>query len=142
MEMEMLDERDVPAADGMWEDDDDNDKANRPTRATLAWRRTLWASTRIAKFVPGFEWNGKQTWWVDGVLAEKVRVWEEEDRQAREEEEHRKLGRRRVDVEGDELMDIEDDTADTLSESGSESDDNDPEEIRELKVCRLMSSRV
>ena len=135
MEMEMLDERDAPAesVEGMWEDDDDNDKTTRP-RATLAWRRAVWASTRIAKFVPGFGWDGKRTWWVDGALAEKVRVWEEEDRQAREEEERRKLGRRRVDVEGDELMDIEEDTVENLSESGSEDDDNDPEEIRELKV--------
>jgi protein SMG6 len=138
MEMEMLDERDAPV-DGMWEDDDDNDKAGRPNRPTLAWRRAMWASVRVAKFVPGFEWDGKKTWWVDGALAEKVRVWEEEDRQAREEEERRKLGRRRVDVEGDELMDIEEDTTDTLS-SGSEDDEDDPEEIRELKVCHLMRS--
>ena len=139
MEMEMLDERDAPAesVDGMWEDDNDNDNSSRPTRATLAWRRTVWASIRIAKFVPGFRWDGKKTWWVDGALAEKARVWEEEDRQAREEEERRKLGRRRVDVEGDELMDVEDDTTDTLSESGSE-DDDDPEDIRALKVRHLM----
>ncbi|KAI9455599.1 hypothetical protein BJY52DRAFT_638264 [Lactarius psammicola] len=138
MEMEMLDARDASAesVDGMWEDDDDNDKASRATRATLAWRRTIWASTRIAKIVPGFEWDGKRAWCVDGALAEKARVWEEEERQAREEEERRKLGRRWVDVEGDELMDVEDDTADNLSESGSEDDDNDPEEIKALKARR------
>ena len=142
MEMEMLDKRDPPpaeSAEGTWEDDDENDKAGRTTRPpSLAWRRVVWASVRIAKFVPGFEWDGKKTWRVDGALAEKARVWEEEDRQAREEEERRKLGRRRVDVEGDELMDIEEDTTDTLSESSSEDDDDDPEEIRELKVCHFM----
>jgi len=136
MEMEMLDARDASAesVDGMWEDGDDNDRASRATRATLMWWRTIWASTRISKIVPGFEWDGKRSWWVDGALAEKARVWEEEERQAREEEERRKLGRRWVDVVGDELMDVEDDTADNLSESGSEDDDNDPEEIKALKV--------
>lgn len=134
MEMEMLDARDTGSVDGTWEDGDDNEKGSRATRATLAWRRTLWGSTRIAKFVPGFGWDGKKTWWVDGVLAEKVRVWEEEERQAREEEERRKLGRRWVDVDGDEMMDVEDDLVDNLSESGSDDDDNDPEEIKELKV--------
>ncbi|KAI9433991.1 hypothetical protein H4582DRAFT_1983834 [Lactarius indigo] len=110
--------RDAESVDGMWEDDDDNDKTSRPTRATLAWRRTC------------------RSWWVDGMLAEKSRVWEEEDRQAREEEERRKLGRRWVDIEGDELMDVEDDTTDNLSESGSEDDDEDPEEIKALKARR------
>ncbi|KAH9057140.1 hypothetical protein EDB83DRAFT_2390413 [Lactarius deliciosus] len=113
------------SVDGTWEDDDDNEKASRATRATLAWRRTVWASTRIAKIVPGFVWDGKRSC-----------VWEEEDRQAREEEERRKLGRRWVDVEGDELMDVEDDTTDNLSESGSEDDDEDPEEIKALKARR------
>ena len=134
MEMEMLDSRDAESVDGMWEDDDDNDKGSRATRATLAWRRTVWASTRVAKFVPGFGWDGRKMWWVDGVLAEKVRVWEEEEREAREEEERRKLGRRWVDLDGDELMDVEDDPVENLSESGSEDDDNDPEEIKALKV--------
>ncbi|KAH9053859.1 hypothetical protein EDB87DRAFT_1676684 [Lactarius vividus] len=136
MEMEMLDACDAESVDGMWEDDDDNEKASRATRATLAWRRTVWASTRIAKIVPGFVWDGKRSWWVDGMLAEKARVWEDEDRQAREEEERRKLGRRWIDIEGDELMDVEDDAADNLSESGSEDDDEDPEEIKALKARR------
>ncbi|KAH9028113.1 hypothetical protein EDB85DRAFT_2074672 [Lactarius pseudohatsudake] len=137
MEMEMLDACDAESVDGTWEDDDDNnEKASRATRATLAWRRTVWASTRIAKIVPGFVWDGKRSWWVDGMLAEKAHVWEEEDRQAREEDERRKQGRRSVDVEGDELMDVEDDTTDNLSESGSEDDDEDPEEIKALKARR------
>jgi protein SMG6 len=57
-----------------------------------------------------------------------------EERQAREEEERRKLGRRWVDVDGDELMGVEDEIADNLSESGSDDDENDPEEIVALKV--------
>ena len=134
MEMEMLDARDPQSEtlDGMWEDDDDNN--DKPSRATLAWRRTFWASTKIAKIVPGFRWDGRRGWEIDGALAEKARVWEEEERQAREEEERRKLGRRWVDVDGDELMAVEEDIADNLSESGSDDDENDPEEIVALKV--------
>jgi protein SMG6 len=141
MEMEMLDARDSPSEasgeDGMWEDDfDDNDKPCRetPSRATLAWRRTMWACTKITKSVPGFEWDGKSKWWIDGVLAEKARQWEEEDRQAREEEERRKMGRRWIDLDGDQLMDVEDEIADTLSESGSDDDEGDTQEIKALKV--------
>jgi protein SMG6 len=141
MEMEMLDARDSPseasADDGMWEDDvDDNDKPCRekPSRTTLAWRRTMWACTKIAKVVSGFRWDGKCTWWVEGVLAEKTRQWEEEDRQAREEEERRKMGRRWIDVDGDQLMDVEDEIVDTTSESGSDDDEDDTEEIKALKV--------
>jgi protein SMG6 len=65
---------------------------------------------------------------------EKARVWEEEERQAHEEEERRKLGRRWVNMDGDELMDVEEGIADNLSESGSEDNENDPEEIVALKV--------
>ena len=139
MEMEMLDARDSEASvdDGMWEDDvDEGNKPSRekPSRATLAWRRTMWACTKIAKVVPGFRWDGKCTWCIEGALAEKVRQWEEEDRQAREEEERRKMGRRWVDVDGDQLMDVEEEIADTLSESGSDDDEDDIEEIKALKV--------
>jgi hypothetical protein len=141
MEMEMLDARDPLSEtldeDGMWEDDlDENDKPSRekPSRATLAWRRTMWACTKIAKVVSGFHWDGKSRWWIDGMLAEKARQWEEEDRLAREEEERRKMGRRWVDLDGDQLMDVEDEVADTLSESGSEDDEDGSGEIKALKV--------
>ncbi|KAI0303402.1 hypothetical protein B0F90DRAFT_1911396 [Multifurca ochricompacta] len=137
MEMEMLDARDVPTEtlDGTWEDDDDNDKSSR---AILAWRRAIWASAKLTKIVPGFRWDGRRTWSIDGVLAEKVRVWEEEDHQAaREEEERRKLGRRWMDLDGDELMNGEGETVDNLlSESESEDDEDDPEEIKALKARR------
>ena len=103
MEMEMLDACDpLPETldeDGRWEDDlDGNDKPSRekPSRVTLAWRRAMWTYTKIAKVVSGFHWDGKSTWWIDGMLAEKARQWEEEDRLAREEEECRKMGRRWV----------------------------------------------
>jgi hypothetical protein len=140
MEMEMLDGCNSPAeasdGDGMWEDDQEekeNEKP-KPSRATLAWRRTMWASMKIADKVSGFRWDEKRTWWIDGALAKKARLWEEEARQAREEEERRKMGRRWVDVDGDQLMDFEDEIVD-MSESGSEDDEDDSEEIKVLKVC-------
>jgi hypothetical protein len=43
------------------------------------------------------------------------------------------MGQRWVDVEGDQVTDVEDEIAD-LSESGSEDDEDDPEEIKALKV--------
>lgn len=59
MEMEILDARDLlPETldeDGMWEDDlDENDNPGRekPSRRTLAWQRTMWSCTKIAKVVP------------------------------------------------------------------------------------------
>jgi protein SMG6 len=137
MEMEMLDARNSPAeamdGDGMWEDDEESEKS-KPCRATLAWRRALWAGMKIANKVSGFRWDEKRSWSIDGALAEKARQWEEEARQAREEEERRKMGRRWVDGEGDQMMDEEEENADNMSESGSEDDENDPEEIKALKV--------
>ena len=136
MEMEMLDACNSAAeaidGDGMWEDDED--EKPKPSRATLAWRRALWAGVKIANKVPGFRWDEKKSWSVDGALAEKARRWEEEARHVREEEERRKMGRRWVDDEGDQMMDDEEGNADNMSESGSEDDENDPEEVKALKV--------
>jgi len=135
MEMDMLDAGNSPAeamdGDGMWEEDEENEKP-KPSRATLAWRRALWAGMKIANKVSGFRWDDNKLWSIDGVLAEKARRWEEEARQVREEEERRKMGRRWVDDEGDQVMD--DENVDNMSESGSEDDENDPEEIKGLKV--------
>ena len=58
------------------------------------------------------------TWWIDRILVEKAGQWEEEDRLPHEGEEPRKMGR--VDLDGDQLMDVE--VAGTLSESESEDD--------------------
>jgi hypothetical protein len=139
MEMEMLDAHCPPVetadGDGMWEDDLGENEKHKPSRATLAWRRTMWASVKIANKVSGFRWDEKRSWWIDGALADKARQWEEEARQAREEEERRKMGRRWVDVDGDQVMDAEDEVTD-LSESGSEDDEDDPEEIKVLKARR------
>ena len=135
MEMEMLDACNAPAEDGMWEDDVEENKKLKPSRATLAWRRTMWAGGKIADKVSGFRWDDeKRVWSIDGALAEKARQWEDEARQAREEEERRKMGRRWVDIDGDQVMGVEDEVI-NMSESGSEDDEDDPEEIKVLKVC-------
>ena len=52
MEMEMSDTRDCPSE--VSADDD------------------MWACMKIAKVVPGFRWDGKCIWWIEGVLAEKA----------------------------------------------------------------------
>jgi hypothetical protein len=59
------------------------------------------ACTKIAKDISRFYWNGKSTWWIDGILTEKAGQWEEEDHLARKDEERRKMGRRWVDLDGD-----------------------------------------
>ena len=82
---------------------------------------------------PRFHWDGRRTWWIDRILAEKAHQWEE-GCLAREEEGRKKMGRRWVDVDGDQLMDVEDEAADTLSGSGSEDDEDDTDEIKALKV--------
>ena len=60
MEIEMFDARNSSAeamdGDGMWEDDEENEKP-KPSRATLAWQRALWARyacMKIANRVSGF----------------------------------------------------------------------------------------
>src|SRR5258707_662045 len=83
---------------------------------------------------PQFPMGWRSTWWVDGMLADKTCQWEEEGRLACEEEERRKMGRRWVDLHGDQLMDVDDEIADTFSESGSEDDEDDTDEIKALKV--------
>ena len=44
------------------------------------------------------------------------------------------MGRCWVNPDGDQLMDVEDEAADTLSGSGSENDGGDTDEIKALKV--------
>ena len=89
---------------------------------------------KIINKVSEFRWDKKKSWSIDGALAEKACQWEEEVGQAREEEEHRKMGWQWVDKEDDQMMDDKDEDGDNMSESGSENDDDVPEEIKALKV--------
>ena len=111
---------DMDACDAMWEDDDDNGKGSR-----RPWRPSRrGAPYRLAAMFPSSSSASDGMERKRGGLTEcsgEVRVWEEEERQAGEEE-HKKLGRRRVDLDGDELMDVEDDP------------DNDSEEIKALNI--------
>jgi len=114
MEVEILDACDpLPQAldeDSMWEDDlNTNDKPahEKLSLATLAWQCTMWACMKIAKVVPGFHWDGKMAWWINRILAEKLCQWEEEDCLAREKGECRKMGRRWVNPDGDQLMPVQ-----------------------------------
>jgi hypothetical protein len=114
-------------------DEHDRPSCEKPSQTTLAWQRTMWAYTKFAKVVSGFHWYGKSTCWIDEILTEKARQWEEEGGLARGEEEHRKMGRRRVDLDGNQLMDIGNEVADILLGSGSE-DERDSDEIKGIKV--------
>ncbi|KAA1471246.1 hypothetical protein DENSPDRAFT_776086 [Dentipellis sp. KUC8613] len=152
MEMEVLDksEDNVGSEDVIIEDDDEDDAPSRDgkpksTAARLAqelrelrekrWQRAVWAGVRLAKVVSGFQWmdGKKRVWWVEDPLAEKVRQWEEEDREEQAEEERRKRGTRW----GDDFMDIDEDEMEAAEDSEqSEDDENDTEEIKALKARR------
>jgi len=73
-------------------------------------------------------------WSIDGALTKKVCQWEGDAHQACEEEECRKMGPHWVDGDSDQMMDDKDKNTNNMSESGSEDDKDDPEEIKALKV--------
>jgi len=86
---------------------------------------------------PLYDLQAAVTWWIDGILAEEVCQWEEEDHLTCKEQEHRKMGQHWVDLDGNQLMDVEDEATDTLLRSGIENDKDDTGEIKVLKVCSL-----
>ena len=83
---------------------------------------------------PFYDSQAAVTWWIDEILAEKARQWEEEDRITLKEEECRKMGWHWVNPDGNQLMDVKDKAANQLSGSGSEDDKDDTDEIKALKV--------
>jgi len=101
-----------------------------PKETTLKrWTRIIRCAVDIAGVVPGFVWaEGTREWRVEGKLADKVASWREMERIEREEEEKRRMGKRWID--DDELMDVDGE----LEEESSEDDENDSQEVRELKV--------
>ncbi|TDL27426.1 hypothetical protein BD410DRAFT_818864 [Rickenella mellea] len=139
-EMEVLcnDERDESATDGIIEDENDDGKTNGKAEmgeTSKRWVRIARAATGIAKVVPGFEkaTEGTRRWSVNGVLAEKVERWKEDERLEQEEEERRR-SRRWIDDHMD--MDVDDEEeADEFSED-SDDDDDDSEEVKLLKARR------
>ena len=143
VEMEILDrdESEEEMMDGIIEDEDGDDRKQQPGREEMRARmvRVARAALKIAKAVPGFVFasprtpEGKGEWRVEGVLAEKVARWKEEQRREKEEEERRLRWMRWDDdsmevddeenVEGEEDVDVE-------SEDGVQ----DSDEVRALKV--------
>ena len=114
-------------------DEHDRPSCEKPSQTMLAWQRIMWAYMKFAKVVSGFHWYGKSTYWIDKILIEKVRQREEEGGLAHGEEEHRKMGQCRVDLDGNQLMDIGNEVANILLGSGSE-DEHNSDEIKGIKV--------
>jgi hypothetical protein len=75
--------------------------------------------------------EGSRDWRVEGVLKEKVQEWRAEERGERREE----RGERRGGEQGEGWMDINDEEA-RISEESQEIDEDDSEEIRNLKARR------
>ena len=114
-------------------DEHDRPSCEKPSQTMLAWQHTMWAYTKFAKVVSRFHWYGKSTCWIDEILTEKAHQWEEEGSLACGEEEHRKMGWCRVDLDGNQLMDIGNEVANILLGSGSE-DERNSDEIKGIKV--------
>ena len=73
--------------------------------------------------------DGRPCWRVEGVLADKVARWKEEEQREREQEEQRLRGSRWE----DDSMEV-DDEEDMHVDGESTEDEDDSEEIRKLKV--------
>ncbi|GLB35314.1 putative est1 DNA/RNA binding domain [Lyophyllum shimeji] len=141
-EIEVLEEREMAdeVTDGQIEDDDEEETvAGRSVGngggdvVTKRWVRIARSAVGISNVVAGFTWaEGTREWKVEGQLAEKVRLWREQDRIEQEEEEKRRLGTRW----SDDMMDVDEEGAgDVLSEE-DEDDENDTPEVKELKARR------
>ncbi|KAJ3788582.1 hypothetical protein GGU10DRAFT_384891 [Lentinula aff. detonsa] len=97
------------------------------------WIRIVRCVVDIAAVVEGFKWvEGTKEWRVEGVLADKVRQWKEEDRVEKESEERRRM---RCSW-GEDLMDVDEYNVENFSDGSEEDDENDTEEIRALKERR------
>ncbi|KDR73471.1 hypothetical protein GALMADRAFT_71996 [Galerina marginata CBS 339.88] len=126
--------------DGTIEDDDGDVGPHKSSSSSSSsgdndlirrYVRIARAAVNIAGTVDGFAWtDGTRAWAVEGKLAEKLKLWKEEEQLEREEEERRRLGKRWV----DDAMDVDEET-DSVSEE-SEDDENDSEDIKALKARR------
>ncbi|KAI9064193.1 hypothetical protein FKP32DRAFT_1603074 [Trametes sanguinea] len=143
IEIEVLDRVEVAdqAMDGVIEDEaDEREGTTDSLPDKRRWVRLTRAGLRIARDVNGFNFlavspeDGRPCWRVEGVLAEKVSRWREEERREREAEEQRLRGLRW----DDDSMEV--DEAEGHVDDGSsddyEDDEEDSEEIRRLKARR------
>ncbi|OBZ75187.1 hypothetical protein A0H81_04568 [Grifola frondosa] len=145
IEVEVLDrvEERNQVVDGVIEDEDNSIQAESSHEAgeIERWVRVARAGLKIVKYVDGFVYvpattlDARGEFKVDGVLAQKVERWKEEERREREEDERRHM---RTGWD-DDSMDVDDDegvNADDESSEDSEDDEEDSAEIRALKARR------
>ena len=141
IEVEVLDRVEQPdqAMDGIIEDEgDDHEVSNDQSPEKRRWVRLTRAGLRIAREIHGFKFtsssqDGRPCWRVEGVLADKVARWKEEEQREREQEEQRLRGTRWED-DSMEVDDAEDMHVDDELSEDAEDDEGDSEEIRRLKV--------
>ncbi|KAH7915986.1 hypothetical protein BJ138DRAFT_996574 [Hygrophoropsis aurantiaca] len=137
MEVEVLDlEENNQLTDGIIEDEDDDEDATDGRSGAgdtnKRWARIARCAVGLSQNVEGFVWaDGTRHWRVEGALEMKMRKWREEDRQNREVEERRRLGRRWT----DDAMEVDTGGTDEADES-SDDDEEDSEEVKALKARR------
>ena len=120
------------------EDEDDVERKNgegrRKSENERRWVRLFRCGVGIADVVDGFRWvEGTREWTVQGSLAAKAKLWSEQDRTEREEEEKRRMGRRWA----DDSMEVDEEGVDDITSEESEDDEDDSEDVKALKVCLL-----
>ncbi|KAI8998858.1 hypothetical protein BD414DRAFT_476257 [Trametes punicea] len=144
IEIEVLDRVEVAdqATEGLIEDEaDEREGANDSLPDKRRWVRLTRAGLRVARDVHGFKFmtaspeDGRPCWRVEGVLAEKVARWREQERLEREGEEQRLRGSK-WDDDSMEVDEVEDGHVDDESSEDYEDDEEDSEEIRRLKARR------
>ncbi|KAJ3748272.1 hypothetical protein EV360DRAFT_76238 [Lentinula raphanica] len=130
----------VQVTDGFIEDDNSKKASSSKRRSEeTRWIRTARSAIDIAGAVEGFTCvEGTLEWRVEGVLVEQVRHWKEEDRVEQELEERRRM----CSSWGDDAMDIDEEHAESFSDSSEEVDENDSEEVKILKERRRYLRRL
>ena len=118
----------MEVTDGIIEDDED--EVTRGGEAAKRWIRIIRCGVNISHIVDGFQWvEGTRDWRVDGALERKVLRWKEEARLEQEADEKRRRGHRWA----DDAMNIDEEEG--IGESSeSEDDENDTQQVKELKV--------
>ncbi|KAJ3825018.1 hypothetical protein F5880DRAFT_1622927 [Lentinula raphanica] len=130
----------VQVTDGFIEDDNSKKASSSKRRSEeTRWIRTARSAIDIAGAVEGFTCvEGTLEWRVEGVLVEQVRHWKEEDRVEQELEERRRM----CSSWGDDAMDIDEEHAESFSDSSEEVDENDSEEVKILKIFEFIDTNI
>ncbi|KAJ3717157.1 hypothetical protein C8R42DRAFT_744289 [Lentinula raphanica] len=130
----------VQVTDGFIEDDNSKKASSSKRRSEeTRWIRTARSAIDIAGAVQGFTCvEGTLEWRVEGVLVEQVRHWKEEDRVEQELEERGRM----CSSWGDDAMDIDEEHAESFSDSSEEVDENDSEEVKILKIFEFIDTNI